>query len=72
MTEKIIQTTSARKVGPDILIWKSTINGSFITASALELNRVKSEVVKGSNWFWHPVLRMKILVCLWKAKYNCL
>lgn len=63
MAENILWYTCASQVRLDIIIWKHAPNGNFTTASAWELIQIKSEIMHGSKWLWHPNLPKKISSC---------
>lgn len=68
--EQISLSTIKFKVGPDVFIYKLSINGTFSMASTWEVTRKKEEQTQWIDWVQNNLLPKKVSLCMWKAMFQ--
>ncbi|KAK1564397.1 hypothetical protein Q3G72_002354 [Acer saccharum] len=71
-TDEVIGRVGKFRNSEDVLLWLPEKDGCFNTKSAWYVIRVRLSKFGRAKWIWHKCLPKKIVVCMWKAVFNCL
>ncbi|KAK0586417.1 hypothetical protein LWI29_006521 [Acer saccharum] len=71
-TDEVIGRVGKFGNSEDVLLWLPKKDGCFNTKSAWYVIRVRLPKFGRAKWIWHKCLPKKIVVCMWKAVFNCL
>ncbi|KAK3188861.1 hypothetical protein Dsin_028422 [Dipteronia sinensis] len=70
--EEVIEKVGTLRTSEDVLLWLPEKNGFFNTKSAMDVVRFRLPKFEWAKWVWHKCLPKKIVVCMWKAAFDCL